>query len=60
MKNSEYWTKRFVEMEEATHQTSVKKTMDIQEQFDKSQKIIEEKINAWYQRYVSAGSKKIP
>lgn len=51
MKNSEYWTKRFVEMEEATHQTSVKKTMDIQEQFDKSQKIIEEKINAWYQRY---------
>lgn len=51
MKNSEYWKKRFVEMEEATHQTSVKKTMDIQEQFDKSQKIIEEKINAWYQRY---------
>lgn len=45
MKNSEYWKKRFVEMEEATHQTSVKKTMDIQEQFDKSQKIIEEKIN---------------
>lgn len=51
MKNSEYWKNRFVEMEEATHQTSVKKTMDIQEQFDKSQKIIEEKINAWYQRH---------
>lgn len=51
MKNSEYWKNRFVEMEEATHQTSVKKTMDIQEQFDKSQRIIEEKINAWYQRY---------
>ena len=51
MKNSEYWKNRFVEMEEATHQTSVKKTMGIQEQFDKSQKIIEEKINAWYQRY---------
>ena len=51
MKNSEYWKNRFVEMEEATHQISVKKTMDIQEQFDKSQKIIEEKINAWYQRY---------
>lgn len=51
MKNSEYWKNRFVEIEEATHQTSVKKTMDIQEQFDKSQKIIEEKINAWYQRY---------
>lgn len=51
MKNSEYWKNRFVEMEEATHQTSVKKTMDIQEQFDKSQKIIEEKINAWYHRY---------
>lgn len=40
-------------MEEATHQTSLKKTMDIQEQFDKSQKIIEEKINAWYQRYAN-------
>lgn len=53
MKNSEYWKNRFVEMEEATHQTSVKKTMDIQEQFDKSQKIIEEKINAWYQRYAN-------
>lgn len=51
MKNSEYWKNRFVEIEEATHQTSVKKTMGIQEQFDKSQKIIEEKINAWYQRY---------
>ena len=53
MKNSEYWKNRFVEMEEATHQTSLKKTMDIQEQFDKSQKIIEEKINAWYQRYAN-------
>ena len=53
MKYSEYWKNRFVEMEEATHQTSLKKTMDIQEQFDKSQKIIEEKINAWYQRYAN-------
>ena len=53
MKNSEYWKNRFVEMEEATHQTSLKKTMDNQEQFDKSQKIIEEKINAWYQRYAN-------
>ena len=53
MKNSEYWKNRFVEMKEATHQTSLKKTMDIQEQFDKSQKIIEEKINAWYQRYAN-------
>ena len=51
MKNSEYWKKRFVEMEEATHQTSVKKIFNIQEQFDKSAKVINEKINAWYQRY---------
>lgn len=51
MKNSEYWKKRFVEMEEATHQTSIQKTISIQEQFDKSAKVINEKINAWYQRY---------
>lgn len=51
MKNSEYWKKRFVEMEEATHQTSVKKIFNIQEQFDKSAKVINEKINSWYQRY---------
>ena len=38
-------------MEEATHQTSVKKIFNIQEQFDKSAKVINEKINAWYQRY---------
>ena len=46
MKNSEYWKKRFVEMEEATHQTSVKKIFNIQEQFDKSAKVINEKINS--------------
>ena len=51
MKNSEYWKKRFVEMEEATHQTSVKKIFNIQDQFDKSAKVINEKINSWYQRY---------
>jgi len=38
-------------MEEATHQTSIRKTISIQEQFDKSAKVINEKINAWYQRY---------
>lgn len=51
MKNSKYWKNRFVEMEEATHQTSIQKTISIQEQFDKSAKVINEKINAWYQRY---------
>ena len=51
MKNSKYWKNRFVEMEEATHQTSIRKTISIQEQFDKSAKVINEKINAWYQRY---------
>lgn len=51
MKNSKYWNNRFVEMEEATHQTSIQKTISIQEQFDKSAKVINEKINAWYQRY---------
>lgn len=51
MKNSDYWTERFQQLESARHESSVEKIAEIQEQFDKAQYLIEEKINAWYQRF---------
>lgn len=50
MKDGEYWKKRFKQMEEAQHDTSLKKAQEIQEQFDRSLAAIDGKINAWYQR----------
>jgi SPP1 gp7 family putative phage head morphogenesis protein len=40
-------------MEEAQNDKSMKKVMEIQEQFDKSLAAIDGKINAWYQRLAS-------
>lgn len=51
MKNSDYWKERFQQLESARHESSVEKIAEIQEQFDKAQYLIEEKINAWYQRF---------
>lgn len=51
MKNSEYWKERFQQMENARHESSVEKIVEIQNQIDKAQHVIEEKINAWYQRF---------
>lgn len=45
-----YWQERFKQMEEVQHDTSVQKTHEIQEQFDRSLAVIDGKINAWYQR----------
>lgn len=50
MKDGEYWKQRFKQMEEAQHDTSLKKAQEIQEQFDRSLAAIDGKINAWYQR----------
>ena len=50
MKDGEYWKERFKQMEEAQHDTSLKKAQEIQEQFDRSLAAIDGKINAWYQR----------
>lgn len=50
MKNGAYWQERFKQMEDAQHDTSVQKTQEIQEQFDRSLAVIDGKINAWYQR----------
>ena len=51
MKNSAYWKERFQQMENARHETSNEKIIEIQQQIDKAQHAIEEKINAWYQRF---------
>lgn len=50
MKNGQYWKQRFKQLEEAQNDASLKKVMEIQEQFDKSLSAIGEKINVWYQR----------
>ncbi len=49
-KDGEYWRKRFKQMEEAQNERSVKKIMQIQEQFDRSLSEIDKKISVWYQR----------
>lgn len=46
MKNGAYWQERFKQMEDAQHDTSVQKTQEIQEQFDRSLAAINGKINA--------------
>ena len=53
MKSGKYWKQRFKQMEEAQNDKSMKKVMEIQEQFDKSLAAIDGKINAWYQRLAS-------
>lgn len=53
VKNSEYWKERFQQMENARHESSAEKIIEIQEQIDKAQHAIEEKINAWYQRFAN-------
>lgn len=51
MKNSEYWKERFQQLENARHESSAEKIIEIQEQIDKAQHAIDEKVNAWYQRF---------
>lgn len=51
VKNSEYWKERFQHMENARHESSAGKIIEIQQQLEKAQHAIEEKINAWYQRF---------
>lgn len=46
-----YWEKRFEQLEDALHDTSVQKQREIEEQFRRSQRVLEGKINVWYQRF---------
>ena len=53
MKSGKYWKQRFKQREEAQNDKSMKKVMEIQEQFGRSLAAIDGKINAWYQRLAS-------
>lgn len=45
-----YWQNRFKQLEIAQHETSLQKSKEVEEQFDRSLHAIDGKINAWYQR----------
>lgn len=49
-KSSEYWKKRFQELENRQHGMSVKRAREIMVNFDKATSEIEQKITYWYQR----------
>lgn len=47
----DYWSGRFKQLEEAQHDKSLKKMQEIEQQFRRSEQVIQGKINAWYQRF---------
>lgn len=47
----DYWSGRFQQLEEAQHNKSLKKMQEIEQQFRRSEQVIQGKINAWYQRF---------
>ncbi|BAK46151.1 hypothetical protein CXIVA_01840 [Clostridium sp. SY8519] len=49
MKQAEYWKKRAEELEEALHQQTIRKSEEIDEQFDKAYHALDGQIKAWYQ-----------
>lgn len=51
MKNSEYWKKRFIEVEQAEHKQGVQCYADIEKQYRKAQRQVESQIEAWYGRF---------
>lgn len=53
MKNSEYWKHRFELIEDATHKDSLQLYDDLQTQYIKAQKEIENQIRSWYQRFAN-------
>ena len=50
-KTPDYWSGRFQQLEEAQHDKSLKKMQEIEQQFRRSEQVIQGKINAWYQRF---------
>lgn len=51
MKNSEYWEKRFTQLEEAQNKLGADALKEIEEQYREALKRLEEEIAAWYQRF---------
>ena len=50
MNNGDYWKERFEQLENSTHNRSVRTVQSIDKELQKAQKTIEGQINAWYQR----------
>lgn len=50
MNNGDYWKERFEQLENSTHNRSVRTVQSIDMELQKTQKTIEDQINAWYQR----------
>ena len=50
MNNEDYWKERFEQLENSTHNRSVRTVQSIDKELQKAQKTIEGQINAWYQR----------
>ena len=53
MKSAAYWKKRFELIEQAQHQTGAQAFSEIEAQYRKAQKQIEQQINAWYGRFAT-------
>ena len=53
MKSAAYWKKRFELIEQAQHQTGAQAFSEIEVQYRKAQKQIEQQINAWYGRFAT-------
>lgn len=51
MKNSEYWAKRFEQLEDAQNKTGVKALTEIQRAYTRAERDISDNIRAWYQRF---------
>lgn len=51
MKSSEYWQKRFEQIEQSQHNQGVQCYADIEKQYRQAQKTLEGQISAWYQRF---------
>lgn len=51
MKNSTYWKHRFEQLEQAANQEGAAFYQSIESQYYQAQKIIENQIRAWYQRF---------
>lgn len=50
-KQSEYWAKRFAQLEESQHASSEAKAAEIEKQFKEAERTIQNQISEWYVRF---------
>lgn len=53
VQNSEYWKKRFEQIEQSQNQQGIQCYTEIEKQYRQAQKTIEGKLTGWYQRFAS-------